>query len=96
MIEIENLSLSFGDRRALDDVSFHVPKGAVTGFIGENGAGKTSTFRVLTTWLLPDPETVSVRVGGIDLFKDLMPLVLGWEFFPNSWHCRVSFESMNI
>ncbi|NCG12745.1 MAG: ATP-binding cassette domain-containing protein [Proteobacteria bacterium] len=70
MIEIENLSLSFGDRRALDDVSFHVPKGAVTGFIGENGAGKTSTFRVLTTWLLPDPETVSVRVGGIDLLKD--------------------------
>lgn len=70
MIEIEDLSLSYGDRRALDGISFTVPAGAVTGFIGENGAGKTSTFRVLTTWLLPDPETRRVMVDGVDLLRD--------------------------
>ncbi len=70
MIEIEDLSLTYGDRRALDGISFRVPAGAVTGFIGENGAGKTSTFRVLTTWLLPDPETQRVIVDGVDLLRD--------------------------
>ena len=70
MIEIEDLSLSYGDRRALDGISFQVPSGAVTGFIGENGAGKTSTFRVLTTWLLPDPTTRKVIVDGVDLLRD--------------------------
>ena len=70
MIEIEDLSLSYGDRRALDGISFEVPAGAVTGFIGENGAGKTSTFRVLTTWLLPDPTTRRVTVDGVDLLRN--------------------------
>ncbi|OUU23560.1 MAG: hypothetical protein CBC13_05200 [Planctomycetia bacterium TMED53] len=70
MIEIEELSLSYGDRKALNEISLSVPPGAVTGFIGENGAGKTSTFRVLTTWLLPDPSTRRVMVDGIDLLRN--------------------------
>lgn len=70
MIEVDSLSLSFGSRQALKAISFQVPAGSVTGFLGPNGAGKTTTLRVLTSWLLPDPETVKVVVGGIDLLRE--------------------------
>jgi len=69
MIEVESLSMSFGARRALEAISFQVPAGSVTGFLGPNGAGKTTTLRVLTTWLLPDPGTVTLVVDGVDLLR---------------------------
>lgn len=47
MIEIKNVSKSFGDLLALDDVSFRVEKGDVFGLIGQNGAGKSTLFRCM-------------------------------------------------
>ncbi|HET8986478.1 MAG TPA: ATP-binding cassette domain-containing protein, partial [Trueperaceae bacterium] len=47
MIEVEHLSKRFGDRLALDDVSFRVDAGKVTAFLGPNGAGKTTTMRLI-------------------------------------------------
>ncbi|MBT5737005.1 MAG: ABC transporter ATP-binding protein [Planctomycetes bacterium] len=70
MIEVENLSRSYGSRKALDSISFQVPSGSVTGFLGPNGAGKTTTLRVLTSWLLPDPGTEKVMVCGVDLLRE--------------------------
>ena len=42
----------------LSDISFHVPKGYVTGFIGSNGAGKTTLIRLIMNLLAPDSGTV--------------------------------------
>ncbi len=53
-IKVESISKSFGDVRALDDVSFEVKPGELFGLIGPDGGGKTTLFRILTTLVLPD------------------------------------------
>ena len=53
MIKVENLSKSFGAKRAVDDVSLEVGKGEVLGFLGPNGAGKSTTMRMLTGFIPP-------------------------------------------
>ena len=47
MIEVKNLTKKFGDITAVDDISFHVDEGEVFGFLGPNGARKTTTIRML-------------------------------------------------
>jgi sodium transport system ATP-binding protein len=65
MIEIEDLSKSFGAVRALDGVSFKAGDGRITGLLGPNGAGKSTCLRILSTVLKPEAGTA--RVGGIEL-----------------------------
>ncbi len=64
MIRIEKLSKSFGDVRAVDDISFAVRRGEVYGLLGPNGAGKTTTLSMLSGLLKPDGGRV--LVDGID------------------------------
>ncbi len=54
MIEVKNVTKTFGSTKAVDGVSFTAPVGAVTGFLGPNGAGKTSTLRMLLGLSRPD------------------------------------------
>lgn len=58
---IDNISKSFGQVHALDQVSFETNKGELFGLIGPDGAGKTTLFRILTTLLLPDAGRASVK-----------------------------------
>jgi ABC-2 type transport system ATP-binding protein len=67
-IEAQGLSRRFGDVQALDDVSFDVKPGELFGFIGPDGAGKTTLFRILTT--LQRPDAGSARVLGLDVVRD--------------------------
>jgi ABC-2 type transport system ATP-binding protein len=60
LIDVRNLSHSYGDRKALDGVSFSVERGEVFGFLGPNGSGKTTLFRLLCTLISPPPGTVSI------------------------------------
>ena len=69
MIEVNNISKSYGKVRALRDVSFSVGKGEVFGLIGPDGAGKTSLFRILCTLLLADAG--SATVDGFDVVKQM-------------------------
>lgn len=61
-IEINNLTVKFGDFTAVDNISFSVATGEIFGFLGANGAGKTTTIRVLCGLL--HPTSGSVCVGG--------------------------------
>ncbi|MGI9491457.1 MAG: ATP-binding cassette domain-containing protein, partial [Geminicoccaceae bacterium] len=59
-ITFQNVSKSFGDLRALDDVSFHVRDGQIVALLGENGAGKTTAMNVLSGLYLPDRGRIFV------------------------------------
>ncbi len=60
MLEVRQISKSYGDRRVLDDVTFDVREGRMTGFVGGNGAGKTTTMRIILGVLGADAGTVSL------------------------------------
>ncbi len=67
-VVIENISKSYGEVLAVDDVSVNIEKGEIFGFIGPDGAGKTSLFRMLTTLLIPDKGKATVE--GYDIVKE--------------------------
>jgi ABC-2 type transport system ATP-binding protein len=64
MIELENISKTFGTRPVLDNLSLRVPAGRVFGVLGGNGAGKTTTLNLILGFLHPDKG--SLRVDGLD------------------------------
>jgi ABC-2 type transport system ATP-binding protein len=53
VIRIQNLTKYYGNRLAVDDISFNVDKGEIVGFLGPNAAGKTTTMRIITGYLMP-------------------------------------------
>jgi ABC-2 type transport system ATP-binding protein len=67
-IEVDHLSRRFGAFTAVDDVSFTVRQGEIFGFLGSNGAGKSTTIRMLCGLLRP--TSGSARVGGVDVASD--------------------------
>lgn len=67
-VSVTQLSKSYSSIKALDNVSFDVPKGELFGIIGPDGAGKTTLFRLLTTLILPDSG--SAVIEGLDVVKD--------------------------
>jgi ABC-type Mn2+/Zn2+ transport system ATPase subunit len=74
---VDELSVAFGDRRALDRISMELPRGAVVGLIGPNGAGKTTLLRALLGTVRPTSGTVEVD-GTTGFLPQLGPG--GWDF----------------
>ncbi len=68
MIEVKDLTKTYGNLAAVDKISFSVAKGTILGLLGPNGAGKTTTMRILTTSLAPtsvvtQAQEVRKRIG---------------------------------
>ncbi len=61
MVELRNVSKSFGGVQVLDDVSFHLSPGEVVGLVGDNGAGKSTLIKVVTGVHRPDAGTIRFR-----------------------------------
>jgi ABC-2 type transport system ATP-binding protein len=68
IIEVEGLSKSFGDFKAVDGISFGVRAGEIFAFLGPNGAGKTTTIKMLTTLL--SPSAGSIHLDGHNAADD--------------------------
>lgn len=64
-VELENVTKTFGELTAVDDLSLHVPEGSIYGFIGPNGSGKTTTIRMIMNIFFPDRGVL--RVFGRDV-----------------------------
>jgi ABC-2 type transport system ATP-binding protein len=72
IIEAAGISKSFGITRALEDISFSINESEIFGFIGPDGAGKTTLFRIITTLLLPDNGKMNVLgMDNVANYKDL-------------------------
>lgn len=67
-VEVRDLTRTFGVRKALDKVSFELPRGAFLSVFGPNGAGKTTLVRILTT--LSMPSKGSAKICGLDVVED--------------------------
>lgn len=76
VLEVNNLTKSFGDRVLIDNLSFSVPKGAIVGIIGANGAGKSTLFKMLSGAETPNSGSVelgdTVKLASVDQFRDDM------------------------
>lgn len=76
VIEVSNLTKSYGDRTLIDDLSFSIPKGAIVGIIGANGAGKSTLFRMLSGQEQPDSGSIvmgeTVVLASVYQFRDAM------------------------
>ncbi|NOZ09174.1 MAG: ABC transporter ATP-binding protein [FCB group bacterium] len=68
MIEIHNLSKSFGNLKAVENLSLQVEDGSLLSFLGPNGAGKTTTIKMITGLMIPDSGRIILN--GIDISKD--------------------------
>ena len=76
VLEVNNLTKSFGDRVLIDNLSFSVPKGAIVGIIGANGAGKSTLFKILSGTETANSGSAelgnTVKLASVDQFRDDM------------------------
>ncbi|MBL4828354.1 MAG: ATP-binding cassette domain-containing protein, partial [Aliivibrio sp.] len=76
VLEVNNLTKSFGDRVLIDNLSFSMPKGAIVGIIGANGAGKSTLFKMLSGTEQADSGSIvlgdTVKLASVDQFRDSM------------------------
>jgi len=70
VIEVNDLTRYYGQKKAISNVSFKVKKGEILGLLGPNAAGKTTTMRILTCYM--PPTAGSAKVGGYDIFDQSM------------------------
>ncbi len=93
ILEVKNLSKSFRDFKAVDDLSFSVIAGQVYGFLGQNGAGKSTTMRMAVGLIQPDKGNIKIKgkdftqksryllknVGAIIERPDMYGYLSGWD-----------------
>ncbi len=82
MIDVQDLSKSYGAIQALDHVSFHVAPGQIIGLLGPNGAGKTTVMKILTGYLQPDGGQVTV--DGLDVVTSTLEVQKRIGYLPEN------------
>jgi ABC-2 type transport system ATP-binding protein len=78
MIKIVNVSKKFGDIAALDSVSFQVSAGKITGFLGANGAGKTTMLEIMSGCMVPDAGDVTIEGVSLSDRPDEVKSIIGY------------------
>lgn len=81
IVTVEHATKTFGDKVALNDVSFDIPRGQICGLLGPNGAGKTTIFRLLMGILKASSGVL--EVAGLDAFDDRVAVKRLIGFLPD-------------
>ena len=62
ILSVSNISIHFGEKEVLKDVSFHINEHEKVALIGNNGAGKTTLFHIIQKELTPDEGVISIKI----------------------------------
>lgn len=85
MIEVSNLSKSFGHIHAVQNLSFSLQPGEVVGFLGPNGAGKSTTMKMLTGFLSPDSG--QIKISGLTMPRHKLKVQQQIGYLPEGAPC---------
>src|SRR5699024_4366946 len=80
IIAVEQLSKTFGDIKAINEISFYVEEGSLFSFLGTNGAGKSTTISILLTLLKQDKGTIHVKGFTVGKHDDQIRKEIGVVF----------------
>lgn len=97
IIQVDHLSKYYNDIKAVDDISFSVHQGEIYGFLGQNGAGKSTTIRILLT--LVKPTNGKVEIFGADLFthrKEILRQIGAIIEKPDLYKYLTALENLSI
>jgi ABC-2 type transport system ATP-binding protein len=92
VIEVEHFTRTYGDFVAVDDISFTVEEGALFGFLGSNGAGKSTTINALCTIIAKTTGTMRVNGHDVDTERDLVRNDIGIVFQESTLDARLTVE----
>src|SRR5437762_1584919 len=97
IIKVTSLSKRFGNLTAVDDLSFSVHEGDVYGFLGQNGAGKSTTIRMLLTLITPTKGDIellglSLRSHRIEILKQVGAIIEK----PDSYKYLSAYENLKL
>jgi ABC-type multidrug transport system ATPase subunit len=97
LLEISHLTKSFGSFTAVDDLSFSVKEGEVYGFLGQNGAGKSTTIRMILSLIRPTKG--SINIFGMSIEKDrekILQQVGAVVEKPDLYRYMTGYENLNV
>lgn len=97
VIHIENLSKHFTEVKAVDELSFSVQKGEVYGFLGQNGAGKSTTIRMMLTLIKPTNGTINIFGRNVDTHrKEILQKIGAIIEKPDLYKYLTALQNINI
>ena len=82
MLEVSQITRSYGNFKAVDNVSFSIGKGEIVGLLGHNGAGKTTILKMISGYL--EPDNGSIHIDGISLADELKQVQTGLGYLPEN------------
>ena len=74
LIEFENVSLSYGKRLILDNVSFKINEGQIFGMLGPNGVGKSTIFNIITGLIKPNAGRIKISNESVNDYQSILEL----------------------
>jgi ABC-2 type transport system ATP-binding protein len=89
-LEVTDLSFSYGDKRAVDGVTFGIAPGQIVGLLGPNGAGKSTTIKMIIGQLKPESGTIAILGGRMPADRDAVQARMGVCFEEKNLYAAMS------